>query len=48
MKNIIALLLGLFCLNAFAADLHQPNFVMVIVDDLGRQDVGEYVHRERV
>ena len=42
MKYLTFLLLGCFSLFACAADSEKPNFVILLVDDLGRQDVGVY------
>jgi len=42
MKRLASLLLCCFCLNAVAAGSERPNFIMVLVDDLGRQDLGVY------
>lgn len=39
---LIGLTLGLFALAACAAEGERPNFVFVLVDDLGRQDLGVY------
>ena len=42
MKHFLALTLSLFALSAGAEEATRPNFVFVLVDDLGRQDVGVY------
>jgi arylsulfatase A-like enzyme len=42
MKRLFSLLLACFCLPAVAADSERPNFILLLVDDLGRQDVGVY------
>lgn len=42
MKYLSLLLLSCYCLFACAAENEQPNFVILLVDDLGRQDVGVY------
>ena len=42
MKYLALIIFSCFCLNAFADKADQPNIIMVIVDDLGRQDVGTY------
>jgi len=42
MKPLVSLLLFSLCCNAFAAESERPNFIMLLVDDLGRQDLGVY------
>jgi len=42
MKHLVQLLLACFCLPVLAAEAERPNIIMVLVDDLGRQDVGAY------
>ncbi|MGD9021705.1 MAG: sulfatase [Lysobacterales bacterium] len=42
MKYLSGLFLVLCCTAAFAGGQAPPNFVFVLVDDLGRQDVGVY------
>ena len=42
MKRLLALILTLSTLSAGADEAARPNFVFVLVDDLGRQDVGVY------
>ena len=42
MKYFALIILGFLSLSACAQDLGRPNFVVLIVDDLGRQDVGIY------
>jgi arylsulfatase A-like enzyme len=42
MKYLSGLFLALYCVAAFAGGQAPPNFVFVLVDDLGRQDVGVY------
>ena len=41
MKQLALILLGILTLSCLEAR-EQPNFVVMIVDDLGRQDVGVY------
>ena len=42
MKCLVTLLLCSLCINALAAESERPNFIMLLVDDLGRQDLGVY------
>ena len=42
MKYFMLIILGFLSLSACAQDSAQPNFIMLLVDDLGRQDVGVY------
>lgn len=42
MKYLALVILSCFSLSAFADTNEQPNFIFLIVDDLGRQDVGVY------
>jgi arylsulfatase A-like enzyme len=42
MKYLVMAIFSCLCLSVVADDSLQPNFIMVIVDDLGRQDVGVY------
>lgn len=42
MKYLSLILLGIMSLSACAEVKEQPNFVVLLVDDLGRQDVGVY------
>ena len=42
MKYFTLIILGFLSLSACAQGPAQPNFIMVLVDDLGRQDVGVY------
>ena len=42
MRHLCSLFFALCYVTAFAGEKAQPNFVFVLVDDLGRQDVGVY------
>lgn len=42
MKYLMLIILGCLSITACAGDPERPNFILLIVDDLGRQDVGVY------